>query len=133
MLRGILCWNRGTNMARILIADNHEDTIFILTAEIEAEGHDVITAMTGRDAYDSIVAEQPDLVFVGPSLAIHDGYETCSLVRGDPDVPERLPILMLGAEELDRRRMERAGITDSFPREHGAADVRELLSRLIPA
>lgn len=118
-------------MALVLIADDHDDTVTILSAEIEAEGHSIAAVTNGSDAYQSVVAERPDLVLLGPSLPIHDGYETCSMLRGDPDVPERLPIVMLGSTDLDHRRLERAGITTTFPRQHGSADVRELLTRLL--
>ena len=118
-------------MALVLIADEHEDTVGVLSAEIEAEGHDVAIAMSGREACERIAADHPDLVLLGPSLAVQDGYETCALLRADPDVPERLPVLMLGSSDLDRRRMERSGVTASFPREHGSADVRELLARFL--
>ena len=118
-------------MALVLIADDHDDTITILSAEIEAEGHSVATVMNGSDAYQCVLTERPDLVFLGPSLPIHDGYETCSMLRDDPDVPDRLPIVMLAGADLDQRRLERAGITTTFPRQHGASDVRELLTRLV--
>ncbi|NUM54609.1 MAG: response regulator [Candidatus Hydrogenedentes bacterium] len=120
-------------MALILVADDHEDTIAALSAELEAEGHKVICVSSGADAYERVLADGPGAVFLGPALAIHDGYETCSMLRADPDVPERLPVLLLGDTDLDRRRMERAGATGSFPREHGSADVRELLSRILSA
>ena len=118
-------------MALVLIADDHDDTITILSAEIEAERHSVATVMNGSDAYQCVLTERPDLVFLGPSLPIHDGYETCSMLRDDPDVPDRLPIVMLAGADLDPRRIERAGITTTFPRQHGASDVRELLACLI--
>lgn len=118
-------------MALVLIADDHDDTVTILSAEIEAEGHSVATVMNGSDACQCVLAERPELVFLGASLPIHDGYETCSMLRGDPDVPEKLPIVMLGSSDLDHRRLERAGITTTFPRQHGASDVRELLTRLL--
>lgn len=117
-------------MARVLIADDCATTAAILSAEIEAEGHDVTLAMTGLDAYEQVLALRPGAVFLAPALDVYDGYETCSLLRADPDVPERLPIYLLGGAELDRRRLERAGATGSFPHEHQAADLRELLSQL---
>lgn len=118
-------------MARVLIADDHDETTAVLSAEIEAEGHEVILASTGLEAKERVLADRPNIVFLGPALAVHDGYETCSMLRGDPDVPEHLPILLLGGSELDHRRMERSGLSGSFPRQHGGADLRELLSRLL--
>ncbi|MCC6794232.1 MAG: response regulator [Candidatus Hydrogenedentes bacterium] len=120
-------------MALVLIADDHGDTIAILSAEIEAEGHTIATVTNGSDAIQCVLTELPEIVFLGPYLPIHDGYETCSMLRGDPDVPERLPIIMLGDTDLDHRRLERAGFTTSFPRQHGASDVRELLTRHLNA
>ena len=118
-------------MARILIADDQTDTVSVLSAEIEAEGHEVSVALTGIEAYERALATAPDVVFLGPSLAVHDGYETCAMMRADPDVPARVPILMLGSTDLDQRRIERSGASGSFPREHGAAELRELLSTLL--
>lgn len=118
-------------MALVLIADDHEETSNVLSAELMADGHDVIVAATGQEAYARALSDSPDLVFLGPSLPVHDGYETCSLLRGDPEVPPRLPIILLGSTELDRRRMERVGATGSLPRGHGVSELRELLSRLL--
>lgn len=118
-------------MALVLIADDHDRTVTILSAEIESEGHSIATVINGSDAIQCVLTERPEVVFLGPSLPVHDGYETCSKLRSDPDVPEQLPVVMLGSTDLDRRRLERAGFTTTFPREHGASDVRELLTRLL--
>lgn len=118
-------------MALVLIADDHNEASNVLSAELMAEGHDVIIAATGQEAYARVVSESPDLVFLGPSLPVYDGYETCSLIKGDPEAPPRLPIILLGSTDLDRRRMERVGATGSLPREHGASELRELLGRLL--
>ena len=120
-------------MALVLIADDHDDTVTILSAEIESEGHTTATVTNGSDAIQCVLTERPEVVFLGPSLPIHDGYETCTMLRADPDVPDRLPIVMLGGTDLDHRRVERAGATTTFPRQHGASDVRELLTRLLNA
>ena len=116
---------------KVLIADDHDDTCTVLSAELAAEGHEVEVVATGAEALGRTLANRPDVVFLGPTLAIHDGYETCAILRADPDVPERLPIYMLGAADLDHRRMERIGASGSLSRTHGAAEVRELMSRLL--
>ncbi|MDZ4859793.1 MAG: response regulator [Candidatus Hydrogenedentes bacterium] len=119
-------------MSRILIADDRQDSIERLAREIAAEGYDVTIADTGGEVLEDVLRQPPpDIVILGPGLAMHDGYETCTLLRADPDIPARMPIILLADRDVDHRRMERAGFTAVLSRECAATDLRELLSQWI--
>jgi len=116
-------------MAKVLIATNDSGVLDTLAAEIQGEGHEVDCAADGQEAYDQVLGSCPDLIVLDPALPVFDGYEICRILRDDPDVPERIPILFLTTADSDQRSMERAGGTDSLPKQHEAWQVRELLTR----
>lgn len=116
-------------MARILVADDHAETVAMLSAELGGDGHDVLEAADGYDAYQRVLELRPDLVFLGAALPIYDGFETCSMLRADPDVPDHLPVVLLYDGDVNPKRLEQAGFTDAFPRVHDSSRLREEVSR----
>lgn len=113
-------------MATILIATMDSQAYDALSSEILGEGHEVLWASDGKEACD--LAPGAALVFLDASLPIFDAYEVATLLRGDPDLPRYLPILLLGDEAAEPHQFERAGFTGQFRKSHSYCDVRELLS-----
>jgi len=120
-------------MATILIAGEDTGRLAILESELSAEGHDVITAANGQDAYDRTRAAAPEAVFLELNMPVFNGYETCRLLRDDPDVPPGLPIIIFTSTDLNERAMAKAGPTDRLAKHHQAYELRELLSRHLPS
>lgn len=116
-------------MATILIAGEDIGCLAILESELSAEGHEVITAPNGQDAYDRALGAALDAVFLELNMPVFNGYETCRLLRDDPDVPPGLPIILLTSTDVNERAMEKAGPTDRLPKRHQAWELRELLSK----
>lgn len=120
-------------MGRILIASSDHGLVEILSAELAGEGHEVECAYDGQDAYSLALAGNPDVVFLEVSLPVFNGYETCRMLRGDPDIPSTLPIIFLTTPDADRKAMQKAGATDYLPKQHEARELRELLTRHLSA
>jgi CheY-like chemotaxis protein len=116
-------------MATILIATMDSTEFTTLSAEVEGEGHDVLWAADGKEAVDLTLAHKPAVVFVNSALPVFDGFEVAEILRGDPDVPRSLPLLLLSDEAVEPHRFERSGFTEQFPRAHAHHDVREVLAR----
>jgi CheY-like chemotaxis protein len=119
-------------MARILLAGSDSASIQTLAAEVMGEGHEARIATDGQEAYELALETLPDLVVLETALPVFNGFETCQMLRSDPSIPPTLPVVLLSSEEPDRRQMERVGATESLAKVHLAADLRELLSRLLP-
>ena len=113
-------------MSTILVATIDSQAFESLSSEIQGEGHDVLWAGDGKEACD--LAPGAELVFVDAALPIFDGFEVATLLRGDPDVPRDLPILLLADDAAEPHLFERAGFTGQFRKSHSYCDVRELLS-----
>lgn len=120
-------------MARIVIASQDVGVLAILTAEVEAEGHEVIEAMNGQDALDAATTRDVDFLFLDLALPIFNGIETCQLLRSDPTLPPNLPIILVTDEDVAPRTRERAHVTTILSKTHHVHEVRDLLARHLGA
>lgn len=116
-------------MAKILIADEDFSVREVLAATVSGEGHDVFEASDGQEAIETALREQPDLVFLGAMMPVFNGYETCEMLRNDPEVPQSLPIILVSGFNVDVRARERVGADEAIGVSPTAAELRDLLVR----
>lgn len=115
-------------MATILLATMDSTLFGSLSAEIAGEGHTVIWASDGKDAYDLTREHEADAVFLEEDLPVFGGFEVVELLRGDPDVPAALPVFLVSNDAPEPHRFERSGFTGRFPKNHSYFELRELLA-----
>ena len=116
-------------MATILIATMDSTDYITLSAEIEGEGHDVLWASDGQEAIELTLAHRPAVAFIDTNLTLFNGFEVAEILRGDPDVPRDMPLLLFTDEAIDPHRFDAVGFTEHFPKTHAYQAVREILSR----
>lgn len=116
-------------MAKILIAGEDLASVDQVSSVVESEGHEVLTAMNGLDVCEIALAEAPDLIILETSLPVFNGFETCTMLREDPEIPERLPIIFLASETIDVREMERVDATDQIAKNHQSVELTDMLIR----
>ncbi|HIJ65854.1 MAG TPA: response regulator [Candidatus Hydrogenedentes bacterium] len=114
-------------MARILLADDDAASLEVMVLALESEGHEVVQASNGQEAYEYTLSYRPDLVFLDVMMPIFDGYETCEMIRNDPEVSETLPIIFLTSVEVDKKKLEKVGASDFLPKRHVITQLRDLL------
>jgi len=61
-------------------------------------------------------------------LPVFDGYETCRMIRNDPDIPATLPVVFLVTDDVDEKRLEKVGATGMISVVHQAYEVTDLLA-----
>jgi len=88
-------------LARILVVDDEDSIIELVSYNLKNAGYEVITAADGLAGEKKALAEHPDLIVLDVMLPGRDGLEVCRNVRR---VDEDVPILMLTAkkDEIDR-------------------------------
>ncbi|NIA13258.1 MAG: response regulator [Nitrospiraceae bacterium] len=118
-------------MAIIVIAGEDGAALGILETELEALEHDVVWATNGQDAYEAVLAGPAAMAFLDISMPVFNGLETCSMLRGDPDVPDTMPIILLTSPDSEARAAERAGATGELRKAHEAWELQELLSQYL--
>jgi DNA-binding response OmpR family regulator len=112
-------------MSRILVVDDEQTIVDVLTYNLSKAGHQPLVARDGETALRLAVAEKPDLVILDLMLPGIDGLEVCRALRRTTDVP----IIMLTArdEEIDRVVGLEVGADDYVVKPFS---VRELMARV---
>ena len=113
---------------KILIIDDTELMVRLITDILLSEGYEVISASNGLDGIRRVAEEKPDLVILDIVMPGMDGFEVCRILRDDVS-NNLMPIIILTAQDSEDDRL--TGL------ELGADDYivkpfnpRELLSRV---
>lgn len=110
-------------MSRILLVEDNEMNLDMLSRRLERKGYEVIIAMDGSKGVDLAHEEMPDLILMDMSLPVMDGWEATRRLKAD-DVTQQIPIIALTAHAIsgDRERCLAAGCDEyeskpiKFPR-----------------
>lgn len=82
---------------RILVVDDEQNIIDLVTLYLERDGFKVESATDGAAALEMIQADEPSLVVLDIMLPEVDGFEVCRRTRATSEVP----IIMLTARDED--------------------------------
>ena len=110
---------------RILVVDDELAIIKFLRANLEANGFEVIAAMDGAEALESIERELPDLVILDIIMPKLDGFEVCRRIREW----SQIPIIMLSAKDVEEDKVKclDLGADDYITKPFG---INELMARV---
>ena len=72
---------------KILIIDDEDATVELLTILLERRGFDVVTALRAEDGLRKAYRTHPDLVLLDIMMPEMDGWEVCRKLRELSDVP----------------------------------------------
>lgn len=87
-------------MAKILVVDDIEDNIKLLSFDLEDDNHTVITATNGKECLLLSRTENPDLILLDMMMPIMDGRETLKHLKADQDL-KHIPVIMVSANDGD--------------------------------
>jgi PAS domain S-box-containing protein len=88
---------------KILAVDDSETYLQALASELRADGYDIVTAHSGREAMDLLAVEAVDCILLDVIMPGLSGQETCQRIKLSPAWRE-IPVLLLTAKE-DRETM----------------------------
>lgn len=111
---------------RILIAEDHLDSLEAIKTLLEAFGYHVLTAMNGRQAVDLALAEDPDLILMDIMMPELDGFAATRILR-EEEVTRSTPIIAVTAMEGAQRLSLQAGANDFVPK---PINIRGLLAKV---
>jgi two-component system, OmpR family, response regulator MtrA len=116
---------------RVVVADDDPMLRDLLVANLEADGHDVWSAVDGVTALELVRVVKPDLVLLDVTMPGADGITVLQALRADPETAP-LPVVLLTARasESDQWAGWQAGadsyVTKPVPFEQLAALIVEL-------
>src|SRR5262245_42098821 len=99
--------------ARVLVVDDILANVRLLEAKLSAEYFDVVTAMNGADALESVQRSRPDIVLLDVMMPGIDGIEVCRRIKSNPQT-QHIPVVMVTAldQPEDRVKGLEAGADD---------------------
>ena len=88
-------------MARVLIADDDDLLVELVTFTLEGRGHEVLVADDGEMALERAFSEKPDLIVLDGMMPGRDGLEVLRELRRDGST-SNIPVIMLSARRQER-------------------------------
>jgi len=116
---------------RVLIAEDDEHIVELLTFVLERERYVVATAPDGEAALARLRSEPHDLMILDVMLPRMNGFEVLKTVRADPRLKD-LPVIVLTAkgQVQDRRTAESLGIDEYMTKPFSNQDVVDSVRRV---
>jgi DNA-binding response OmpR family regulator len=98
---------------KILIVDDEPHIRLLLEQtleDLEEEGVELLTANNGEEAFETIKAERPNLVFLDVMMPKMNGFDVCNAVKNELGI-ENIYIVMLTAkgQEFDKLKGKQVG------------------------
>jgi CheY-like chemotaxis protein len=116
----------------ILVVDDNDMNLVLLSKILEMEGYQVTTAQDAMEALKLVEQKKPDLAILDVMMPEMNGYELCRNMRLLPFGRE-LPIVMLTAMSSDRERTQalEAGANDIWTKPFEMNLFRQRVGELI--
>jgi len=118
-------------MALIVLAGEDFAVLQQIQSSLEGDGYEVLSVASGLDAHASVIEHQAVLAILETTIPVFNGFETCRMIREDPEAPANIPIVLLSADTIDARKMEETGATAQLPKNHSSAELRDLIVALV--
>jgi len=84
-------------MALILAIDDDKNTLKLLETQLAAAGHQVISAMSGKEGIELARTGNPDLILLDILMPAMTGYEVIKYLKKD-ELTKSTPVIMLTAK-----------------------------------
>jgi CheY-like chemotaxis protein len=98
------------SVPKILLVEDDETNIDMLSRRLQSRGYHVITAVDGEQGHSLAQSESPDLILMDISLPTMDGWEVTRQLKAS-EVTRHIPIIALTGHALvtDREKAREVG------------------------
>lgn len=98
---------------RVLVIDDSNTIRRSAEIFLKQGGHEVMLAEDGFDALAKVNDAQPDLIFCDILMPRLDGYQTCAIIKRNPQFAS-VPVIMLSSKDglFDKARGRMVGSED---------------------
>ena len=119
-------------MARILCVDDGPLNLSLLDAMLSPRGYQVVPAVNGPDALQTIETQRIDICLLDVSMPGMDGFEVCRRIKASP-LHRHIPVVMITsyADLANRIRGTEAGAEDFISKPFDSAEVLARIKMLL--
>lgn len=99
--------------ANILVVDDHEQNLELLSAYLDDLGAEIRQARDGLEAVEAVAQRKPDLILLDVMMPRMSGFQVCGKLKSDPATKD-IPIVVVTAlnEVADVERAVELGADD---------------------
>lgn len=121
-------------MTKILLVEDNEMNLDMLSRRLTRQGYEVVAAQDGAAGVDRAASERPHIILMDMSLPVLDGWEATRRLKADPATRE-IPIIALTAHAMaeDREKAMAAGCDDYDTKPIDLPRLIEKIKKLLPA
>lgn len=119
---------------KVMVIDDSKTIRRTAESLLKKAGCDVLTATDGFEALSMIADQRPDVIFVDIMMPRLDGYQTCALIKNNPQF-RATPVIMLSSKDglFDRARGRIVGseqyLTKPFTKDELLNAIRPYVGR----
>ena len=122
-------------MAKIMVVDDEEDIVQVVSITLEARGHDVETAYNGKECLAKLKKSVPDLIVLDVMMPKMNGMQVVDALRNN-DKYNRIPIIMLTAATQFARKpdeywRDKVGVEDYITKPFEPIDLLKRVDRIL--
>ena len=119
---------------KVMVIDDSKTIRRTAETLLQREGCEVITAVDGFEALSKIAETNPDIVFVDIMMPRLDGYQTCALIKNNPEYANT-PVIMLSSKDglFDKARGRIVGSDEYLTKPFSKEELFEAINRYRPA
>lgn len=82
---------------KVLMADDEKDVLEIMAKKVAMEGYQVVTACDGKDAWEKIQSESPDVILLDLNMPQMHGFDVLKKLRETPPSAKWQPVIIISA------------------------------------
>jgi len=122
-----------TSSPTIMIVDDSKTIRRTAETLLQREGFSVVTAEDGFEALAKIAALKPDIIFVDIMMPRLDGYQTCALIKNNPEF-KNTPVIMLSSKDglFDKAKGRIVGSDQYVTKPFSKVEILEAVQSYIP-
>jgi len=122
----------STSNLKILIIDDDQDLVQSVSEALDFTGYQVAVAYNGVEGIKQAQLEKPAVIILDIMMPLMDGYQTCQILKSDPDTRD-IPILMLTSKEQTSDRIQgfEAGVDQYLAKPFDVAELKARITSLV--
>jgi CheY-like chemotaxis protein len=116
----------------VLVADNEQDIIALVSFKLEREGYEVVGACDGEEALELARSRRPSLALLDVHMPKLDGYQVTKEIRQDESL-RSTPVIIVSAsvKEEDVAASFEAGADDHLKKPFSPASLAARIGALL--
>ena len=118
---------------KIMVVDDEKSLIELVTAVLEQEGYEIITAMNGEEALERLKTDKPNLILLDMMMPGMSGREVCERIRKDPKTKDLKIAFLTVAKfsETGRDVLKKMKVLDYITKPFDNADLVKRVKKMV--